>query len=508
VIQTRSLPRRLQAWRGRRLLALGLALVAVALLALIVHDVIAPPGSSGGGTRTTVIRRGTVSAAVSGTGTVVPVQQQNVAFRASGQLTEVDVKVGDQVHTGQVLARIDQTTYQTALQQAQASLAQAEANLSTAQNSNAVTQAQHQLAAAQQAYNDAVNQVALQNQQDANAVTNAQNQFNSDNCAGQPQPAGSKCYQDQQALNQAQNKQASDQLSGQHQINQARASVVSAQDAVNSAANSRPNTIAAAQASVDTAQAGLQTAQNNLNSTTLTSPIDGVISALNGQVGESVSASGGATAQAPGSTAPQPAGSGSSSSSSSTAGAAGTTGGSASSGSAFAVINNSSSMQVVAPLAEADAAKVKPDQTVSLSFDALPGVTLPGHVLAVAPGSSTIQNVTNYYVTLTLDTANPSLRSGMTANAAVVVSQATNVLAVPNSAISRSGGTNYVTLLQKDGKTQVRVAVETGVVGDTSTEVTAGVAEGDRVVLPSTRLPAGGGTTTGRGAGGGVRLGG
>lgn len=167
-------------------MALVLALVAILLLALIVHDVIAPPGNGGASTRTVMVRRGTVSAAVSGTGTVVPVQQQNVAFRASGQLTEVDVKVGDTVHTGQVLARIDQTSYQTALQQAQASLAQAEANLATAQSSNAVTQAQHQLAAAQQAYNDAVNQVNLQSQQDANAVSGAQNQFNSDNCPAQP----------------------------------------------------------------------------------------------------------------------------------------------------------------------------------------------------------------------------------------------------------------------------------------------------------------------------------
>jgi len=45
--------------------ALVLALVAILLLALIVHDVIAPPGNSGAGTRTVMVRRGIVSAAVS-----------------------------------------------------------------------------------------------------------------------------------------------------------------------------------------------------------------------------------------------------------------------------------------------------------------------------------------------------------------------------------------------------------------------------------------------------------
>jgi len=86
-----------RALAGRRLVALLLTVLALALVALIVHDVIVPAGSSLGATRTTVVRRGTVSSAVAGTGTVVPVQQQNVGFRVAGVLTEVDVKVGYRV---------------------------------------------------------------------------------------------------------------------------------------------------------------------------------------------------------------------------------------------------------------------------------------------------------------------------------------------------------------------------------------------------------------------------
>jgi multidrug efflux pump subunit AcrA (membrane-fusion protein) len=69
-----------------------------------------------------------------------------------------------------------------------------------------------------------------------------------------------------------------------------------------------------------------------------------------------------------------------------------------------------------------------------------------------------------------------------------------------------------VTVLSRDGKTQTRVAVQTGTVGDTSTEITSGLNPGDRVVLPQLRLPTqtpargvlGGG---GGGGGGGGRVG-
>ena len=54
----------------------------------------------------------------------------------------------------------------------------------------------------------------------------------------------------------------------------------------------------------------------------------------------------------------------------------------------------------------------------------------------------------------------------------------------------------------------MRTPVTLGVAGDTTTEITAGVKEGDRVVLPQLRAGTTA-TTTGRGnGGGGVRIGG
>ena len=578
---SRNLLRRPAITRNQAIVAV-LALVALVLVLLIVSDAFFPRSSTGTAARTFSVQRGTVQAAVGGTGTLVPAAQQNLGFRVSGQLTEVDVKVGDHVSAGQVLAKIDPSTYQAALQQAQSALQQAQATLNNTLNGNAVAIAQHNLDSAQQLYNDTLTSVNLTNQQDANtvgsdqqqlnadeaaaassaqvsadqaAVTAAQNQQSEDNSQFQryecylpspPNPpacptaaqlqrdqqavsqaqqklsqdsqSSGKVTSDQQKLSQDQLKQSSDQINGQKQLDQARSSITQAQDQLDSQTIQRPNTILQQEAQVASAQAQVQTAQINVNNTVLTAPVDGTILSLTGAVGESVGSAGGQTALAPGSQAPQPAasGGGSTGTSGGTGAAAAGAASSSSGGSAFAVLGNLSGLQVVAPFAEADAARVQSSQTGTVTFDALPGLSVPAHVLTVAVNSTVISNVTNYYVTLNLDELDPRLKSGMTANASVVVDQASNVLEVPNAAITRLGNQAYVTVLAADNRTQTRVPVQTGTVGDSSTEITSGLTEGERVVLPQLRLSTTQGTTgTGRGGlggagggGGGVRIGG
>jgi HlyD family secretion protein len=555
----------------------ALGLLALILLAVIANDVFFPKTSSGTQARTFSVTRGTVESAVTATGTVVPASQQNVGFRVSGQLTEVDVKVGDHVTPGEVMAKVDPTTYQTALDQANASLQQAQATLGNTLNGNAVATAQHSLDSAQRLYSDTINSVNLTNQQDASAVAADQEQLSTDQagapsagqlsadqaavnaaqdqvtldnsqfqrfqCFANPPPnpgacptgiqlqrdqmalsqaqqklslenqAATRVTSDQQKLSQDQLKATSDQINGQKQLDSASSSVTQAQDQLNSQTIQRPNTILQQEAQVSSAAAQVQTAQNNLDYTTLTAPVDGTVMSLSGAVGESVGSSGGLTSLSPGSNAPAP-----SSSSGSSGGASGASGSSGSSGgsSAFAVLGNIAGLQVVAPFAEADAARVQGNQAGTVTFDAVPGLSIPAHVLAVAVSSTTVSNVTNYYVTMTLDDTDQRLKSGMTANANVVVSQASNVLEVPNSAITRLGGQAYVTVLSLDGKTQTRVPVETGTVGDSNTEITSGVSEGQKVVLPQLRLSTTGGAAGGAGGrggafggggGGGVRVG-
>jgi multidrug efflux pump subunit AcrA (membrane-fusion protein) len=530
-----------------RVIVAGLVIAALALGALIARDTLSPSASQTSAPRLMTVSVGTVRASVSGTGTVVPAAQVNLNFRVAGQLQEVDVKVGDHVKAGQQLAALDPRSQQIALDQARANLQTAQANLQSALSpltAEQLVQLQHNLSNAQTSYNDSANSVALTNQQDAAAVAADQNQLNSDQAQlnidqaaldanptyqfdkqklAQDQaklasdharytadgcfsnPNTPQCQADQAAINadelaiaadqqrivadEAQvnadkarvntdnaklaldlAKQQTDLLAGQTKLNSAQAAVTTAQDALTVQSQSKPNSVAAAQASVAFNTAQVQSAQYNLDQTRLNAPIDGVIASISGLTGESVSAGASVTPQSPGSTAPQP------SSSSGTGSAA---------SSPLMVIASDSAFVAVVPFAEADAARLAASQNATLTFDAIPSVSLSGQVLAVSAVASVVSNVVNYYATVVLTRADPHLKAGMTTNAAVVVAQAQSVLAVPNQAITRQGGQASV-LVYADGQ-QVRTPIEIGIQGDTTSEVTAGLRAGDRIVLPAPR---------------------
>ncbi|MGE5155303.1 MAG: efflux RND transporter periplasmic adaptor subunit [Bdellovibrio bacteriovorus] len=68
------------------------------------------------------------------TGTVQAQEDVNLAFRIGGQLLERNLNVGDRVSTGQVVARLDPSTWRDAVQAARANLAAAMARLVEARN--------------------------------------------------------------------------------------------------------------------------------------------------------------------------------------------------------------------------------------------------------------------------------------------------------------------------------------------------------------------------------------
>ncbi|MHB8572764.1 MAG: efflux RND transporter periplasmic adaptor subunit [Candidatus Dormibacteria bacterium] len=688
---------------GRARLA-GLGIVVVGLGGLITRDVFFSSAASTNQVRTVTATLATVAATVSGTGTLEPVGQVNLNFRTAGQLTEVDVKPGDHVQRGQVLARIDPSSQQAALAQAQASLQSAEAGLTAARNplsaaqlqqlrdqvnasqiayndSMAATQATNQsdlvtiqvdltavandarcasqpqptphptpspspaaspspsgcapdsqlaqladsLSAAQLSYADSVASVNATNLADATTITNDTTQLARDQACSTPGTAGcvdtqlqqlidslnsaqtsyndtaaavnltnaqdqaavnadcpgSQCTSDQnrqqqdlqsgsQKLHQAQaqltsatdtynahltstaqtnsnlvntdtlklqsdqahqqqdliagqskldgaqgqltsaedalqahlasqqytqqtqlttdqNKLAtdqarvaSDQVAGVQRADQSQASLTAAQDNLAVQSEVKPNAVASALAQVATSQAQVQANQLSLDQTTLTAPYDGVIESVAAEVGETAGGSTGSTVLAPGSAAPLPT--------TSTAAAG------------LFTLGDISGLAAVVPFAETDAARLAPQQTVIMTFDAVNGLSTSGQVIAVSSTSTVTSNVVNYYATIALNHTDPRLKTGMTSNAVVTVAQVDNAVAVPNAAITRSGGT--ATVVVQQGKDQVTTEVEPGLVGDSLTEVRAGLSAGDVVVLPS--LHASSSSAAGRGGGGGL----
>jgi RND family efflux transporter MFP subunit len=120
--------------RRIRLIAFGTAAVvaAVALAAvLLTGRTTATATTASAGTAT--VQRGTVTQTASAAGTVQAATTRGLSFGTSGTVTELDVKAGDTVTAGQVLARIDDSDAQSAVDSAQSAVDSAQTALSNAQ---------------------------------------------------------------------------------------------------------------------------------------------------------------------------------------------------------------------------------------------------------------------------------------------------------------------------------------------------------------------------------------
>ncbi|HMP41330.1 MAG TPA: HlyD family efflux transporter periplasmic adaptor subunit [Roseiflexaceae bacterium] len=102
---------------------------------------------------TAMVSQGSLTAIVSGSGAVAAARTVELPFQQAGTVTEVLVQVGDMVATDQVLARMDTAALELQLQQAEANLRSAQAQLATLQSGSASAEdlaaAQAQFASAQ-----------------------------------------------------------------------------------------------------------------------------------------------------------------------------------------------------------------------------------------------------------------------------------------------------------------------------------------------------------------------
>ena len=78
--------------------------------------------TTGSQIQTAVAERGNLVVSASGKGTLIANSEATFGFKTSGQVTEVDVKVSDQIEAGQVLAKLDNTLAQMKYAEAQQAL--------------------------------------------------------------------------------------------------------------------------------------------------------------------------------------------------------------------------------------------------------------------------------------------------------------------------------------------------------------------------------------------------
>lgn len=135
-------PESISRWRRYRWPLVGAALVLVAAAIAVPLWLTSGSSTAGGLSITTVtvpVTTGTIQQTVTSSGTIEPASQANLNFAVSGTVTAVDVKAGQTVTAGQVLATLDTTALTAQVDAAQSQLTAAQDKLSSDQSSGAST---------------------------------------------------------------------------------------------------------------------------------------------------------------------------------------------------------------------------------------------------------------------------------------------------------------------------------------------------------------------------------
>lgn len=277
---------------------------------------------------TVVANKGAVTDAIQATGTLAPVKKSDMGFKNDAAIIAINVKPGDRVQAGQVLAQQDATTLEAALRSAQSQLSQDQISV---ENQTIVLEANaRNLAQQEELYN-------------AGAVTRT-------------------------ALQQAQDTYRKSELD-----------------------------LKSAQARLVNDQAKVDQARSDLDGATLMAPFDGIIGAVNGQVGQLIGIN-------------------------------------ASSNVLLSVM--SEDLQLSALVNEADIGRIKLDQDVEFTTSAYGDKIFKGKVGSITPEAKTVSNVQYYPVVITCIDPNHQLRSGMSASAKIILARKSDVLTVPIMAVN------------------------------------------------------------------------
>ncbi len=218
---------------------------------------------------------------------------------------------------------------------------------------------------------------------------------------------------------------------------------------------------------LEAADAGIAQAKENLSYSTITSPIDGIITRLNAEVGEMVM-----------------------------------TGTMNNPGTVIMEVGDLSQMLVVAQVDEADVGKLEIGQKAKVFIDAFLNCEFTGKVYKIALSNDLSRQGTKYYRTeILLDPTEQRLHSGLTANVDIETRKHGEVLAVPSQAVMtreieslpleiRDKSSNmdksktFATILFRynDGKAII-TPVKIGPSNLTHTIIEAGVEKAEKVVV-------------------------
>ncbi len=150
-----------------------------------------------------------------------------------------------------------------------------------------------------------------------------------------------------------------------------------------------------------------------------------------------------------------------------------------------AVVIASTAITITTDVVESDLADVEVGQKATVTVDAI-GETAEGTVTAISPmAGDSSSGVVSYPVTVALDERPPDARPGMSADIAITIASATDVVTVPSAALQGTTGDYAVMTLGADGNPQ-RVPVQVGLLTNATAEITGGLQAGTPVVIGTT----------------------
>ena len=500
---------RLPRKRWARFALLAAALLAVYLLFL------RPSGDPGAGavgpyTADTVQRRD-LTVAVSGTGTVTPIDSYQMRALAAGEVLEAPFEVGDRVEKGDVLYRLDAKNAEMSIAQAELSLRQAQknyddlaANLTVSASAPGVVQqvlvqkgdlvgpgtpvaevadtstltvtlpfhtadargirpgqsAEVTIAGTLETLPGTVESVSSAELVGAGGALVRQVKIRVENPgaltsanAATAQVGDIACASGanfEENLRQTVTAQASGEVTD---IPVTAGSQVYAGSALAILGGpSAQSSLEDAAISLENARLTLQQAQDVLENYTITAPIDGTVIEKNVKAGDKVDG--------------------------------------IDSG-ALAVIYDLSYLKLEMNISELDLSKLREGQKVDITADAIPGEVFTGTVDRISINGTTTNGFTTYPATILLEEYG-GLNPGMNVSADIIVERTEGALSVPASAVQR-GNTVLVPLegcLAPDGtvadpsRSEERTVTLGGSDG-TYVEITSGLEEGETVLVPA-----------------------
>ena len=368
-------------------IGIGVLILAVAIIALVVLN---RPASASPLPPTRVAESSIANDAamsVKAIGAFASANQATLAFQAAGRLKQINVKEGDAVHAGDLLASLDTTMLDLQVTQAQAALDTAQARADALKNPSAsdVAAAQANVASTEAALaqlktpttNDL--KIAKADLDNAQAALN-QAQSAYDRIGGDTNPFGGMTPQAlalQQASNNYQKALAAFNAKtnpSDAQLKQAQAAIDQAQAALARLTNPSANDLKTAQAAVMQAQAALDLAKQNVANAKIVAPSDGTVVWLGPHLGESIAPNAPAV-----------------------------------------TIADLSHMQVQIGVDENTLAQLKLGQAATITADALPGKTFTGHISKIGLLATTTAGIISLPVTIDVDAANAPIAPGLSA---------------------------------------------------------------------------------------------